>query len=392
MKVGLFFNARRSQGGLYQYALTLVHCLASYRREHDYLLFTATADQVPFDFPSEHWGQIKLPSGPVARTRGIEAALLMAARLGAEPRFLRLPRFHAIDNLAPDLVLYVKPSVHAFLWPYPAVFPVHDLQHLLQPEFREVSAMGESARREYLYRNAIPHAAAVLADSDTGRDDIVGNYRVRADRVHVLPHLAPTYIPMRISRADLEVVRRRYALPDEFFFYPAAFWPHKNHARLIRAHKLLLDRHGLGVPLVLAGSPSREYGRLVSLVRRLGVQKTVRFLGYVPDEDMAPLYAMATALVMPTFFGPSNIPYLEAWRAGCPVITSDVHGLPEQVGDAALLVDPKDEDSLAEGMWRLYSGSDLRRTLVERGRSRVSMWTPEAFAQRLEAILSSALQ
>lgn len=392
MRVGVFFNARRSQGGLFQYALTVVHCLATHQGEHQYLLFMATPEVLPFSLPGRLWKQVKLPSGAIARMRCVEATVMTASRLRMELRPPILPRFREIDGAAPDLVLYVKPSIHTFLWPYPAVFPVHDLQHLLQPEYPEVSAWGEIARREYLYRNAIPRAAAVLADSTTGRNDIIANYAVSPERVHVLAHLAPTYVSARTSPEDLDSVRRRYDLPDEYSFYPAAFWLHKNHARLIRAQRLLVDEHGLRVPLVLAGSLNREYRRIAAMVRELALGDMVRFLGYVPDEEMPALYAMASALVMPTFFGPSNIPYLEAWRFGCPVITSSVHGLPDQVGDAAILVDPRDERSIAEGMWRLYSDPGLRQTLVERGRARVSTWTPQAFAHGLEEILSSSLR
>src|SRR5205823_751648 len=116
--------------------------------------------------------------------------------------------------------------------------------------------------------------------------------------------------------------------------------------------------------------------RLAALTGELGLAGQVRFLGYVPDEDISALYRRALVLVMPTFFGPTNIPYLEAWSLGCPVITSDVRGLPEQVGDAGLLVDPRDEGALAEAIWRLRSDEALRRSLVERGRRKVAEWTP----------------
>ena len=94
-----------------------------------------------------------------------------------------------------------------------------------------------------------------------------------------------------------------------------------------------------------------------------------------------PLYRLA--LVIPTFFGPSNVPSLEAWSLDCPVITSNVRGLPEQVGDAELLIDPRDENSIADAVWQIYSNVSLRQTLVECGRRKIAVWTPHDFAARL---------
>ncbi len=149
-------------------------------------------------------------------------------------------------------------------------------------------------------------------------------------------HLAPTHFVPPVTEADLSRVRALYDLPPEYLFYGAVFWPHKNHARLIRALKLLKDQRGFSIPLLLAGAPRFEFAKLQALVRELGLDDQVRFLGYAADADMYPLYRMARMLVMPTCFGPSNIPYLEAWANDCPVITSIAPGLPEQVGEEAI--------------------------------------------------------
>lgn len=390
MNIGIFFNARRGQGGLYQYAATLVHCLRTHETRHRYVLFHAAPEPLPLSLDGERWRVVRLRSRQMWPRLGAEAALFALARLGWRRPLPVLPPYPEMRSAALDVMLYVKPSIHSFLWPPPSVFPIHDLQHLLQPEFPEVAARGERARREFLYRNAVPRAGAILADSEIGREDIIRAYAPPPERVHALPHLAPTYLRAEVGPADLERVRRRYEVPPRYAFYPAAFWPHKNHARLLKALRLLRDRHGVRLPLLLAGKRDREYDALAALAAELDLADEVRFLGYVPDEDVSALYRGALALVMPTFFGPTNIPYLEAWSLGCPVITSNVRGLPEQVGDAGLLVDPRDEGALAEAIWRLHSDEALRRDLVERGRRRVAEWTPERFTARLAAILDAA--
>jgi glycosyltransferase involved in cell wall biosynthesis len=129
---------------------------------------------------------------------------------------------------------------------------------------------------------------------------------------------------------------------------------------------------------------------MMSVAHEWGVAEQIRYLGYVPDEDMSAMYAGAAALVMPTFFGPTNIPVLEAWAFGCPVLTSDIRGIREQVGDAAVLADPRSVEAIAEGIERLWTDDGLRRRLVERGRQRLSAYTPEDYRRRLIDIVEEA--
>jgi glycosyltransferase involved in cell wall biosynthesis len=128
----------------------------------------------------------------------------------------------------------------------------------------------------------------------------------------------------------------------------------------------------------------------MSLSRQLGVDNEVHYLGYVPDEDMAGLYAESTALVMPTFFGPTNIPPLEAWAFSCPVLTSDIRGIREQAGEAAILVDPRSVEAIADGIYRLWMDESLRFNLAVRGRQRLSTYTPDDYRRRLREILEEA--
>src|SRR3990170_869768 len=190
MKIGIFFHARRNQGGLFQYAATLVHCLHAHERAHKYVLFKATAEPLPFRIDRPGWEVVELAPRSLLPRRAMEGALLMAGRAGWRYPLRVLPQYPEIQAATLDLMLYVKPSIHSFLWPYPAVFPIHDLQHRFQPEFPEVSAWGECSRREFLYRNAVPRAAAILADSETGKEDVSRAYGTPRERVHALPHLA----------------------------------------------------------------------------------------------------------------------------------------------------------------------------------------------------------
>lgn len=125
--------------------------------------------------------------------------------------------------------------------------------------------------------------------------------------------------------------------------------------------------------------------------RALGIQDVVQHCGYVPNRDMGEFYRRALALVMPTFLGPTNTPQMEAFVMGYPVATSDIYGIPEQVGDAALLFDPTSADDIAACIRRLWLDDTLCSTLNSRGRLRAAGWTQARFsatlAQHLERLL-----
>jgi glycosyltransferase involved in cell wall biosynthesis len=116
-------------------------------------------------------------------------------------------------------------------------------------------------------------------------------------------------------------VRAKYNLPLRYFFYPAQFWPHKNHALILQAVKIIADEKHEVVPVVFCGGywtyiMAHYFKDVMALALKLGIADRVRYLGSVPDEDMAALYTLSAGLVMPTFFGPTNIPPLERGISG----------------------------------------------------------------------------
>jgi glycosyltransferase involved in cell wall biosynthesis len=213
--------------------------------------------------------------------------------------------------------------------------------------------------------------------------------------VKVLPFLPACYLSEDVPADERQRVRMSYRLPDQYLFYPAQFWPHKNHARIVQALALVKQGHRLEAPMVFCGTPAgkiarRAFHEVMGLSHRLGVERQIHHLDYVPNEDMSGLYAGATALIMPTFFGPTNIPVLEAWGFGCPVMTSNIRGIRQQAGDAALLVDPRSVEAIAEGVHKLLTDEGLRRVLADRGRQRLAMYTPDDYRHLLTGILEEA--
>lgn len=296
-----------------------------------------------------------------------------------------------------DLIFWGTPNPLAFECGLPFVMPVHDLQHRLQPSFPEVSESGQLEAREYLFRNAAQRATMIFVDSTDGRDDILEMYPglIPSERIVVLPFVAPPHLALGDPDEQIREVRFRYKLPERYFFYPAQFWPHKNHDCIVRALAVLSARGRSDICVVFCGAHDgpefkRTYRTTMRLSSALSVDSQVMVMPYVPDSLMAGLYLGSAGLVMPTFFGPTNIPILEAWKLGRPVITSDIRGVRNQAGDGAVLVDPTSPGDLADAMQSLWDDQSLASQLVAAGHLRDAEWTTTDFARRLRVTLSAA--
>jgi len=423
MRIGIVPTLDPSSGGLHQYSLTVLEALAVLSKQmknHEFIVFANPNDEPylrslggtlrrvplrppPLTFKERVIDLIRARMGDCLARRMLGELLRRAWRLRRtilirDPeRIRRRVEFaHWFGLHEVDWVFYTAPSELSFEVGLPYVMPVHDLQHRLQPEFPEVSANGEWEEREYTYRNAIRYATLILADSEVGKEDIIrfyGPYGAAPDRIKVLPHSPPSYLSLDAPKRLR--VRQAYHLPERYVFYPAQFWPHKNHARIIEALELLKREYNAEIHVVFCGTHSgeireRTFREVTALAHRLRLSDQVHYLGRVPDEAMSGLYAGAFALVMPTFFGPTNIPPMEAWALGCPVLCSDIRGIREQIGNAGLLVSPRSTEAIAEGIYRLWTDKHLRDQLAVRGRRRLARYTPEDFRRRLADIVCEA--
>ncbi len=279
----------------------------------------------------------------------------------------------------------------------PAVITVHDIQHIRQAHFPE-HLDGYFERVEYVLRNAARSAVLVVAESETGKADLLEwytEYGLTPDRVAIVPYTVPPHI--RVDRRDEEAarVRRELKLPERYVFYPAQFQPHKNHVRLVEALGIIRMRTGLRVPLVLSGAQNwplaaQTWRTLMTTATRMGIAEQIHYVGVVRNEDMTGLYSAASALVMPSYFGPTNIPLIEAWALGCPVITSDIRGIREMCGDAALLVPPSSPDDIADAILSIWNDDARAAEMATRGLARATVFSPARFADALWAALRRA--
>lgn len=271
----------------------------------------------------------------------------------------------------------------------PTVYNPHDLQHLHYPEYFEAK---DFARRESTYPVACRFSQKVVVASQWVKDDIVQQYGISADKVSVIPWAPPTQNYSELSSGDRSQLASKLGLPDRFILYPAATWPHKNHARLFRALALLREQHGLTIPLVCTGSTSGIDSRVAEtltlrkLVDDLSLKDQIKFLGYLTNEDLRAVYRMSSAVVVPTLFEAASGPVFEAWQEGKPVACSTVTSLPEQVGEAALLFDPLSVQDIAEAIQKIWVDEAFAKQLATRGERRLQDFSWERTARAYRAV------
>jgi glycosyltransferase involved in cell wall biosynthesis len=258
---------------------------------------------------------------------------------------------------------------------------VHDLSFMRVPECSQPSL------RAYLLRvvpSSVRRADLVLADSDSTRSDVIELLGVSPDRVRVIyPGVDACFRRVQDTRL-LADVRQRYHLPERFVLSVGTLQPRKNLARLIEAYAQA--RLDADVKLVIAGGTGWMYEGIFRRVEELRLQNEVYFPGYVVEEDLPALYSLADLFVFPSLYEGFGLPPLEAMACGTPVVTSNVSSLPEVVGDAALMVDPRDVEALANAMGQALGEPSLRTAMVQRGRAQAQGFTWARAAERLRRL------
>lgn len=285
--------------------------------------------------------------------------------VGVDAEVSVLARF--LDTGDADLVYFTSPAPEAAeLMQKPFIWTLWDLCHLDSPEFPEVRTSGKFESREVFNSRALRKAAAVVADSAELIAKAREYFGVRESKFVTIPFAPPA---SRLGESpNTRVLPTEVAeLSGKYFFYPAQLWTHKNHLRIAEAIGKVRDR-GYDLHAVFVGKDHGAGEAIRREISVLGVAAYIHFLGYVEDQEIPALYENSVGLVMASYFGPTNIPPVEAMLLKTPIIASEVHR--EQLGDAAIFFNPDDASELAEGMIALVD-TRTRERLIARGEKRL---------------------
>lgn len=285
---------------------------------------------------------------------------------------LRAPGLRPLSSNKADAILRSR-GVSVVHFPYPLHFPtglpfVYEpwgLPHLHHPEhFRN----GEPEWMDALFRSGCEDAAMVVTATHWVKQDIVSRYRIPAERIAVIPRLPIGVTESLAAWPDLS----KWNLPHHFALFPAMTWPTKNHLGLLRGLARLRDSYGQVLHVVFTGRQEEsQWRRIQEQIQTLSLSEQVHFLGPVPFADLQILFRTARFLVFPSVFEGLGLPLLEAFHYGLPVVASRAACIPEVVGDAAILFDPTDDDSIAQALRKAIREPDLLTELGQRGSARL---------------------
>lgn len=345
------------------------------------------------------------PTGTEIYSREIVSALLAAdpsmrfrlytrsaARIPSLPpncevRSIPFPRIWTHLRLSAEMVanppdvLFVPSHVVPLLHPRRTVVTVHDLGYLYFPQAN--SFLG----RAYLDLTTRLNAGAaqtVIADSAATSQDLIKFYHVDSSKIKVVHPALRSELNQMPTIAQLDQVKVKYSLPEEYVVSVGTIHPRKNYERLVQAFMSLPGNYQLAI----VGKKGWRSSQIIDSIEKLGLGERVKFLDYVPDAELPAIYAGARLCVFPSLYEGFGFPILEAQAGGAPVVCSNTSSLPEVAGEGAEYFDPLEVNAISAVMIRVLTDDVLRTQLIARGRANLGRFAWERSARDILSIIA----
>lgn len=365
MRIGIDLRLHAyAPGGIAHYAWRLA--------EHISPLLPADTLQV-----FQHRKETGTLSAPGARVRQVWTPphhRLERWALGAEIMPARLNLLHSTD--------FIPPAWGA----RHTVITVHDLTFLLYPQYL-------TAESQRYYNDqivwAVERADAIIADSYATQRDLEARLGVSPERVTVI-HLAADSRFRPLPAPEVEAGLQRYGLAPGYLLFVGTWEPRKNLRGLLDALELL-HAQGEQRTLVIAGRPGWLYDEIFQHIKALGLEAWVRFVEGISSEDLVLLYNGALLLALPSFYEGFGLPALEALQCGTPAVVANRASLPEVVGEAGLLINPEDPQTLAAACQQLAQDARLRAQLRDLGLAQAARFSWDKMARETLAVYQHVL-
>lgn len=348
------------------YCLNLIRALAAVDTENEYVLCTAEPTPLLNNGLGPRFRLELLPASPAWAWTPVQFPIALR-RLGVEVAHVQ----------------YLIPPIA----PCPVVTAIHDVSFRRHPAWFPL-------KHRILLNLLVPLAARgatrVIVGSNHARQELIHFYDLPPEKIVVTPYAAdPIYRPIPLKQAQ-DAVKERFGIRSAYILAVGVLQPRKNLARLVRAFGRIVDE----TPhrLLLVGKEGWATEELRRTIERERLGGRVQFTGYVPDADLPVLYAAADLFVYPSLYEGFGLPPLEAMACGTPVLTSNTSSLPEVVGDAAVLIDPTDEEAMAREMAALLHSPERRAGLRQAGLARAAQFSWEETARRTLAVYRDAIR
>ena len=353
--------------GIGTYVRNLVEALGRIDHENEYVLFVgkATPDRLPPNF------RLVVERSPIYSLRELTALSWKLLRL-------RLDLYHATHYVLPSFV------------PCRAVVTIHDIIHLLYPEFLPNRLAFLYAQR--MIRRSLHRGARIIAVSQNTKADLMDYFDVDGRKIRVIYNGVEDDFRRPVGAAERERWRRQLDLPAEYLLFVGNPKPHKNLPNVLRAYARAQASHPFDAALVCVGARSGTDFKLRQLAEQLGIASRLRLVGEVPQEALPAIYQGASLFLYPTLYEGFGLPVIEAMAAGVPVITSNGSALREIAEGYAHLVDPLDVAAMAAAIVRCLLDQAHRDELVQLGRKRATDFDWDRTAEKTRDVYLAALR
>ena len=354
MKIGYLFLVSQHNGGVYQYSLSLLKSLTLNKSVSEITVYTRDKS---FEFPG-------------VKTKVINSYDFLF--------FISL--FLSVFHIYPKILfkkneLLMSPTYSPllFLSSCKFVFTLHDLQELHFPEnFSKVVLTW----RNYMYKKLSKLSAYIITESNYVKTDIVNYLSYNPQRI-IVAESPPIF---DFEEVDGDLVKKKYQIKEgfDYIFFPAQFWKHKNHKRVINAFHKVLKRHR-NTKLIITGRKSREFENIMAQINELNIKEYILHLENIDQTDMPFFFKNSILTIAPTLHESISIPVFEAFYFNSPVCASGILAIKDQVSDAGLQFDPKSEESIYKSLDKMLSNDDLRQDFKLKGKKRLEFFSHERY-------------
>lgn len=277
-------------------------------------------------------------------------------------------------------VIFTPTHYSPFFAPCPQVISILDLSYKKYPELFNKKDLYQLA---LWGKHSVKKASRIITISQSSKDDIIQEYGVAAHKVAVAHLGIKESLQMGMKESDL---LEKYKVSSPYVLFVGTIQPRKNVKRLIQAFaKVSVNNPDL--KLVIIGKKGWQFEETLEEPGKLGISEKVTFLHDVPDSDLGSFYKYADVFVLPSLYEGFGLPVLEAMKYKCPVITSNISSLPEAGGDAALYINPKETDDIAEKIEKVIADKNLREKMIKKGEEQVKKFSWEKSAEEVLQVL-----
>lgn len=233
-------------------------------------------------------------------------------------------------------------------------------------------------------------AKKIITVSEFSKQDIIEKYGVEPDKINVVYNGANEgFKPL--PEEEKSIIRNQYTAGNQYFMFVGSLHPRKNLARLFPAFDMFKERTGSDVKLLIVGEKRWWTEPIQKAYEAMRHKDDVVFVGHLQMSELHRVTAAALASVYVSYFEGFGIPIVEAYKCDVPVITSNVTSMPEVAGDAALLVDPFDIESIASAL-ELVMDENVRNSLIEKGRIRRNDFSWDKAAEQWYTVISTEVE